>query len=475
MSQRKVISGIGRQRLILRSMFGVIIGISILLIVSTILNVRNARNHVFSTLINRGSALSLSLRMGNRFFSDPFTLGLMVESLVSEEGDVVFIAVLDNRNQVLIQGGPPPKDGLVINADSWSVLRSGQGIQRIVRSQNGLEVLEVIQPLYFDDLNERLGMMGRASFPILSVGIDTSKWNGALRQAYFQAGLIVLSLFILVGVFLYLLNITNNYFDLSQRASEMQEEVERSKRLAAIGSLAAGVAHEIKNPLGSVMGFIEILDEERDEVSDAQSGSDSRSESDAQSDPDSPSSEKHRYFKIITKELRRLDTIVNDLLTFSRQKPPQKRPTDIAYLIDEVLSTSLDKRYENIDVRVTHQDGLEALNIDPDQMKQVLINLLFNAGQALDGSPNPRVEVNTREADGWLLIEIGDNGRGIGADDLPQIFNPFFTTKAKGTGLGLAIAHQIVENHGGNITPSTRLGEGTIFRIKIPFARGTQN
>ena len=100
-------------------------------------------------------------------------------------------------------------------------------------------------------------------------------------------------------------------------------------------------------------------------------------------------------------------------------------------------------------------------------MKQVLINLLVNARQALDEVERPKVEVSTRIEDGDLLIDLADNGTGIEEDNLLQIFNPFFTTKAEGTGLGLAIAHQIVENHAGTLTVTSSLGEGTTFKIRV--------
>jgi signal transduction histidine kinase len=463
---------INSQRRILKAIWWVISGIGLLLIISTALNIRNAQDHVTSSLKNRSNTLialsrpAILLPLVNGSGDD---LKTAADDLLSQEEDLVYLVVLDESGEVIAYA-----HRLQAKTDAQSQItekfQSEENEARIVRLADGRKVYEVAQTLdqggmgrwMMGDVARRgmmEGMMGRgvgrgfrgtapsARYGVVRVGIDVSKWDRPLKLAYFQAASIVGAMAVLAFIFFRLQHTTQKYLNLSEKARAMQEAVERSERLAAIGSLAAGVAHEIRNPLGSVMGFLEVL--QRECGSDGEVG---------------------HYFEIITKELKRLDVIVNDLLTFSRQKLPQRRPVDITSLIDGALSASVDGKYMNVLVAKDYPSGLPQANLDPDQMKQVLINILLNAFQATEGKGSPTVGISARAEDGMLIVSVTDNGVGIKPEDLSKIFNPFFTTKPGGTGLGLAIAHQIVEGHGGSIEATGSPGQGATFTVKIPLA-----
>lgn len=324
------------------------------------------------------------------------------------------------------------------------------GDSRAAQFRLGEEVFELTQRLDWGIIAEGMRQRSEMGLPgerFLIVGLYVSSWNGVLKQAYIQAGFIMASLVALVAVFVYLFYVTHNYFVVSQKSKEMQQEIERSSRLAAIGSLAAGVAHEIRNPLGSIKGFSELLYEKCDEKGPQK-----------------------KYLEIMIGEVKRLDRIVNDLLSFSRQKPPQRRPADIEMIINDVVAVAKGNGYSQIRVERDLTNGLSSVSVDPDQLRQVLLNLVMNALQAMEKKPTGLLKVGARVREGHLYIEVGDDGEGIGRENLDRVFDPFFTTKPDGTGLGLPIAHQIVQSHGGSMSLVSEAGRGTTFTVRIPVS-----
>jgi signal transduction histidine kinase len=232
--------------------------------------------------------------------------------------------------------------------------------------------------------------------------------------------------------------------------TELEEQVRRSQRLADLGTLAAGLAHEIRNPLASMTGSIELL---RDSVS---AGEDDR-----------------RLMGIVLREAERLNELVAQFLAFARPATPRRRATDLAALLDETLSVF---RNDPQAAGVTLAPALEhaPADCDPDQLRQVFWNLLTNAAQAV-GAAAPEgggsIRVRCRAAGDRAVVEIEDDGAGMDAEDLGRIFLPFFTTKPRGTGLGLATVHRIVDAHGGSIRVSSERGKGSRFTVVLPAPR----
>ena len=226
----------------------------------------------------------------------------------------------------------------------------------------------------------------------------------------------------------------------------LQQQVHLQERLAALGKLVAGVAHEIRNPLTSISGYIEYL------------------EKSANPSP--------RSWRNINREISRLNMIVEKLLFFARPAEARLVPANVNALVETSLQFFLETGRDRVAVVRELSPHLPPAKVDPEQMEQVLKNILFNAYQAMpDGG---RLTVGTGTADGMPFIEISDTGPGINPEDLPHLFDPFFTTRARGTGLGLTIAHEIVKAHGGRIEVHSTPGRGATFRIHLQPAGGEE-
>ncbi len=241
--------------------------------------------------------------------------------------------------------------------------------------------------------------------------------------------------------------------DLTQ-LREMEEELKRRERLAALGSLAAGMAHEIRNPLASISGSIEIMKEELGEASSH-----------------------NQLMDIVLREVACLNSLVADFLLFARPAPPGKDLVPLNDLVEEILRIFGNSADWNPRVRIVRnfQDPV-ALRADPQQIKQIIWNLLINAVQAMPEGGDLTVELRRRlpimdhpDQSPQCEISISDSGTGIAEGDVRKIFDPFFTTKENGTGLGLSIVHRIVENYGGKVWVRSQLGRGTTFTIYLPI------
>jgi two-component system, sporulation sensor kinase E len=224
----------------------------------------------------------------------------------------------------------------------------------------------------------------------------------------------------------------------------LTDELIRADRLAALGELVAGVAHEIRNPLAIIKGSLQVY---------------------AQTVP--PSDDVHELSKIINQEIDRLDKVIKALLDFGRPSPSKTRECDLASVLDETITlTGKYAKQLGIDVIADKTGPLPLVTADPDQIKQVLVNLISNAVQAMpDGGV---VHLGAHVGDGCVALTVRDEGVGIEPAQLAHIFDPFRTTRDGGTGLGLTIVHRIVEAHHGHIRVESEPGKGTTFTISLP-------
>jgi two-component system sensor histidine kinase HydH len=243
--------------------------------------------------------------------------------------------------------------------------------------------------------------------------------------------------------------------DLSE-IKQLEEKVRRTEKLAAIGKLAAGVAHEIRNPLSSIRGFAQYLQ---------------------RSLKDNP--QQQEYAETMILEVDRINTVVTDLLTLARPMEAELAPTDITELIEHAIRlVQADARSRNVNIELNISD-LSKIPLDTNQMTQAILNLLLNALQAVDSGGRIEVGAELDPSVSRLKIWVEDNGSGIATDQKDKIFDPFFTTRKRGTGLGLAIVHKIVENHNGEInleSPPAGEKKGTRITVSIPVqGAGTSN
>lgn len=231
--------------------------------------------------------------------------------------------------------------------------------------------------------------------------------------------------------------------------SKLAERLRERERLAAIGAMAAGLAHEIRNPLGAIKGAAEYLD------------------------PASMDPEDGEFLEVIIEETNRLNSVVSQFLDYARPFRARFKPADLntvvqktAKLIEAQLKDAPDR------IELDLEEGVPEISADGEQLKQVILNLALNGLEASKDSGAP-VTLSTRYRPDRDCVELRviDRGRGIPPDDLDRIFIPFFTTKQNGTGLGLAVTYRIITNHGGNIFPISRPDEGTEFVVQLPLHR----
>jgi len=234
-----------------------------------------------------------------------------------------------------------------------------------------------------------------------------------------------------------------------KRNQEMEASLAQQGKMASLGVLSSGVAHEINNPLGVILGYAAYLEGKLD-----------------QDDP------KFKYVHEIKRESKRCKKIVQDLLNYARTPRPDLRETDLNVLLGQIVDFAANHTdMHNVKVRKEFTPHLAPVRIDGDQIRQVAINLILNAGAAMP--EGGQLTVSTRRAgDDWVELVFADTGAGIPAEYLEKIFEPFFTTRPKGTGLGLAITRQIIELHHGEIRIDSTPGQGTTVVIWLPAVTG---
>ncbi|WP_243316834.1 sensor histidine kinase [Geothrix paludis] len=239
---------------------------------------------------------------------------------------------------------------------------------------------------------------------------------------------------------------------MSQRLAETQRQLAQADKLASVGRLAAGVAHEINNPLTGVLSYASLLRKRLD------------GDKDSCDDLD-----------VIVRETVRCRGIIRGLLDFARPTPPARKPMDLNEVVRRAVSVVMTQLSLNqVDLSLDLAPQLPVVHADANQIQQVAVNLLLNAGDAINGEGGT-IKLTTRAgAEGSVEMLVQDNGRGIPAEDLPRIFEPFYTTKGShGTGLGLAVSWGIVEAHGGTLEVHSDPGQGTCFTLRIPASAGS--
>ena len=239
-------------------------------------------------------------------------------------------------------------------------------------------------------------------------------------------------------------------FDDQTERRSLQEKLVQSTKLSAMGQLIAGVAHELNNPLASVIGFADFLGEMRDVPANLR-----------------------EPLGVIREEAERASTIVRNLLSFARKQDRQRRPTALAPVIETTMSLLRNPLMaQRVEARVEIEPGLPPVTIDANQIQQVFVNLVNNAAQAIASAGRPgTITIRARRFLDEVMIDVADDGPGMTEEIAAQVFDPFFTTKSEneGTGLGISISQGIVKEHGGRITLDTEAGRGATFTVHLPL------
>jgi two-component system sensor histidine kinase HydH len=237
-------------------------------------------------------------------------------------------------------------------------------------------------------------------------------------------------------------------YDLSE-LKKLEKEIQRHDRLVALGKMAAGVAHEVRNPLSSIKGFATLL------------GSRFKH-----------GSQEHEAADLLVQEAERLNRSITELLNYARPTPLKKETVNLADIIASSLKLiSTDAKALEVEISLDISPDLPAVSADRDRINQVLLNLYLNGLQAMENVKRNKflnVSVHEAQSPGFIEIAVQDNGKGIPAEDLDRILDPYFTSKPDGTGLGLAMAYKIIDEHGGTIRFESQPGQGTTVIVSLP-------
>ncbi len=251
--------------------------------------------------------------------------------------------------------------------------------------------------------------------------------------------------------------VATSFNEMAASLKEQMQNMQRAEQMAIIGELAAGLAHEIKNPLSGIKVTLELLTEETN----------------------IPESDKEIGIQAIQK-IKQIELLLKSLLDFAKPPKPQFILTDINRELEKNVRfaskhPTFSSRDKNpIKIEMDLSDLLPLISVDPMQLEQSFLNLILNAFDAMQDGGTLKVMTRYEDKDNTVTIEIKDTGKGIGADKIKDIFKPFFTTKAKGTGLGLAVTKRFIEQNGGNIYVESAPGKGTTFKIILP-AKNSEN
>lgn len=230
----------------------------------------------------------------------------------------------------------------------------------------------------------------------------------------------------------------------SQRIITIEEQLRQAEKLSTVGEMAAVLAHEIRNPLGSIRGAAEIL-----------------------KDDYQPGDPKHEFIEIQIKETERLNRVVEDFLRMARPMPSQMTHCSLREELETVVTlVSRDAQNRTVSLLLEAFPDKASVSADGEKLRQAFLNIVINALQATPSGG--RVKIWIKQVESAYEIFVNDNGAGISGDALSKIFEPFFTTKPDGTGLGLAITKKIIESHGGSLSVESEVGKGTTVVVRLP-------
>lgn len=390
---------------------------------TTYQNTRSAHDMADQALESTGLALASTveaeLRSGDSLSTDH------VRRIFSDRV-IAYALVADKKGLILFHTNPDltGSDLQEPGLENW--LQAGQAYGRRVTLRTGLPAYEFNYPLHLPDGRAELLRLVLHSFTADQIVFKS-------RGMWWTVGLVLLILWT-IGIL----------FDQAvSRQIRLQQELQHKKQLALIGQMTAVLAHEIRNALGSIKGYTQWIDEKMDHSDPQKSG-----------------------LAFILKGVQRIETLVEDLLLYSRQETVRLEPLSVDRIIQEVLTSEMMPEGKKIAIDI--EPGIKILT-DKEKIHRVLLNGMRNAFQSMEEGQDLRISAKSKG--NWVELRLEDAGRGISEQEIPRLFTPFHTTKTTGTGLGLAYSKKVIEEMDGTIDLFNREnGKGAVLVIKLPKA-----
>ena len=405
------------------------------------------------TIQEKGSVLIRALESGTRVGMGMRMHHSQLQTLLEEmawQPGVLWFAVTDENGKIIAHSDPRRVGESLYPASTLRELNIGseERWRRLEQPEPALEIYRQFRPLNGGGHHMRM-MMRRESADlrnqapqVIFIAFDTRELDADHARGLRNMVIMLCA----AGVVMTATVLAQFWFRRYQRSrKQLQEATARKEKLLALGHLAAGVAHEVRNPLSSIKGLARYFAE--------------RTPADG---------EAHQLALVMAREADRLNRVVSELLELVRPAHLKYQSVDLNEVITHSLQlVSQDAASRAISLKFIAQPALCRIQADPDRLKQVLLNLYLNAIHAIgrDGV----ITVAVRECgDGRVKVSVADSGKGMTAEQLQAIFTPYFTTKADGTGLGLAVVQNIVEQHGGTIDAESTPGKGALFTLYLP-------
>jgi len=433
----------------------------------TLQNISKEREYVVRLLTEKGSALIRSIEAGARTGMMGMRGGVFrVQRLITETArtpDVVHLIVTDADGTILAHSDEEAigkKHGT--DLDLQRIFRSEKLQWRQIPGPDGSSTFEVFRRFSPTRISFRGPHGGRMPRPwpremreeipapeqpeIIFVGLDMGPIEAVRKQDTANTILLAAILLLIGFAGVVSLFLAQAYRSTRTSLTSLERELETSRRLASLGRLAAGVAHEIRNPLSSIKGFATYFKERyRDNPDDRKTS------------------------EMMIQEVDRLNRVITQLLEFARPPVIQKKRTSLQSLLQHSLKM-IERQASAKQIQVLSHlpPEIKEIDLDPDGVNQVLLNLYLNAIEAMDQGGTLSVSLSLDQGSRRVKISVSDTGAGIGKEDLDHVFDPYFTTKQSGTGLGLAIVHKIIEAHRGEVRVESEVGRGTVVTVLLP-------
>jgi signal transduction histidine kinase len=377
---------------------------------------------------------------GQKFWGIKVSIEKALERLGQGQG-LVYIAIMDERDMILGSQGQLPEKWEESNLHIDQILSGTKKFESRKTLSHDKKILEIVAPIY---LFERI--TGVVRLGLNREGTDEIIAENTRNIIFFMASVILITL---LSMWILYRNQNRHLAGIV----EMERQLEKAERLSALGQLAAGVAHEIRNPLNAISMASQRLKREfmpadEDKIKEFQV-----------------------LASVIRDEIRRLDGIIEEFLTFSKSRRLELHDYPVAEVLQKIVNLIKEEAVLKgiaIDTRYNHEPAV--IPMDVDKLQQALFNFVKNAMESISGAGNIVLSVDAGGKD-RVSIKISDNGCGMTRGEIERIFNPEYTTKEKGLGLGLPLAHEIIRGHGGEIRVVSEQGRGTTFEIMLPAGK----